>query len=165
MKLNVQALKEGIQSFEFEKAAGELNLDSKTFKTEITIKTDVEKRDKNLFVRTRVGTTIACICDLCLEEFSQKLHDEFRLLYASPEDYAVYRDDDEVRMLNPRTREIDLADGVRESLLLSVPLKSVCSDECKGLCPQCGANLNAESCHCSLARTDPRWDGLKKLIH
>jgi uncharacterized protein len=165
MKLNVQALKQGVQSFEFEKTANDLNLDPVTFNAEIRVNSDVEKRYNSVFVRSRVETSISSICDLCLEGFSQDLHDEFRLFCASPEEYAIYKDDDEVRMLNPRTREIDLADGVRESLLLTVPLKAVCSDDCKGLCPQCGANLNVVSCQCSLAQTDPRWEGLKKLIN
>jgi len=55
-----------------------------------------------------------------------------------------------------------LEDVVREQVLLAVPLKAVCSDSCKGLCPQCGRNLNTESCDCHPA-ADGRWGALHEI--
>jgi len=57
-----------------------------------------------------------------------------------------------------------LEDAVREQVLLSVPLKVVCREECKGLCPTCGKNRNAESCGCAPPLGDPRWSALKICV-
>jgi uncharacterized protein len=56
-----------------------------------------------------------------------------------------------------------LEDAVREQVLLAVPLKVICREDCKGLCPHCGANLNLEQCSCSEPVEDPRWTALKDL--
>jgi uncharacterized protein len=58
--------------------------------------------------------------------------------------------------------EID--DLVREAIILSLPLKPLCSEDCKGLCPICGTDLNRSQCSCVKERTDPRWDQLKGLL-
>lgn len=62
------------------------------------------------------------------------------------------------------TEEINLEDEIRESLILNVPIKPLCGQDCKGLCPQCGKNLNAGHCECAVQENDPRLNILKKLI-
>ena len=59
--------------------------------------------------------------------------------------------------------EIDLGEILREELLLALPTKLLCDDDCKGICAGCGAELNSEPCTCK-PQTDPRWDVLKQLI-
>ena len=56
-----------------------------------------------------------------------------------------------------------LEDVLREQVLLALPLKSTCREDCKGLCPQCGKNLNQEPCSCSEPAEDPRWAVLKDI--
>jgi uncharacterized protein len=58
---------------------------------------------------------------------------------------------------------LELEDALREQVLLAVPLKAVCRPECKGLCPQCGQNLNEGSCSCHEKQEDPRWHALRDL--
>ena len=53
--------------------------------------------------------------------------------------------------------------AVSEELLLSLPFRSLCTEDCKGLCPVCGCNKNETECSCVVKQTDPRWDILKKL--
>src|SRR3990170_3947781 len=52
---------------------------------------------------------------------------------------------------------------VREHVLLTLPVQALCHDECRGLCPQCGINLNRETCPCSSTAIDPRWRSLEPL--
>jgi uncharacterized protein len=59
--------------------------------------------------------------------------------------------------------EIDLAEVVREQILLDLPEQVYCSDDCKGLCPKCGSNLNLIDCNCIFSEIDPRWAALKGL--
>lgn len=59
--------------------------------------------------------------------------------------------------------ELDLGPALREQLLLEVPRFPLCTDECRGLCPRCGADRNHESCDCTMREPDPRWDALREL--
>jgi len=70
---------------------------------------------------------------------------------------------DDVIYIDYEQNIIDIDDYVRDSVLLSMPLNPVCSDDCKGLCKVCGADLNYEKCECSEKRTDPRWSKLSNL--
>ena len=58
---------------------------------------------------------------------------------------------------------IDLAGIILEQLVVNLPIKPLCSDGCKGLCPKCGANRNTETCGCVDDDVDPRFEILKKL--
>lgn len=59
---------------------------------------------------------------------------------------------------------IDLSEAIREHLQLAMPMKRVCRDDCRGLCPRCGHNLNQGPCACSLDDVDDRWAALRKLV-
>ena len=58
---------------------------------------------------------------------------------------------------------IDLTEGIREEIILGLPLKNLCSEDCKGLCPVCGMNLNEGTCTCDRSKVDPRWSVLERL--
>ena len=71
-------------------------------------------------------------------------------------------DDPDVYPIDAREHDLDLRPAIREEWLLAVPALVVCKDDCKGLCPKCGADLNAGACGCAQVR-DPRWDALRSL--
>lgn len=117
-----------------------------------------------------VGTLDASIevsCARCLEPVGRKLDRSFDLLYrpqgvdAGHEELSVTQAEAEIGYYVGDGLELD--DVLREQLLLAIPLKTVCREECKGLCPHCGKNLNVEACSCKPEISDPRWDALKKL--
>ena len=58
---------------------------------------------------------------------------------------------------------IELNDIVREQILLNLPEQVFCTEECKGLCPKCGADRNLINCNCEETEIDPRWSALKNL--
>ncbi len=99
-------------------------------------------------------------CDRCLEVFD--------LRYEAPVDVQIVRssmpapDDDgsETIVMHQAHGQLDMSDAIRESLMLALPLKTVCSEDCQGICAICGANRNQNSCDCEQEITDPRWDGL-----
>lgn len=94
---------------------------------------------------------VTFVCDRCLEEFSANPSSNNYM-------YAV-----EISSLKDET--IDLTDGVREDILLGLPVKVLCSEDCKGICPGCGANLNNEKCHCTPKPPEPTpFSELDKLF-
>jgi uncharacterized protein len=69
----------------------------------------------------------------------------------------------ELQVIPASTTAIDLTEDVRQTLLLSFPLKNLCREECRGLCPRCGTNWNEQACTCSDDVNDGRWDALRSL--
>jgi len=59
---------------------------------------------------------------------------------------------------------LDMQDVIRQYVLTEVPIKPLCCEECPGLCPECGTNLNKEKCKCNTAPSDPRWGFLAELL-
>jgi len=107
--------------------------------------------DKFLVDGTLAGK-VKIRCDRCLEVFDLELKSTFNVyLVVRPsgrleEDVELLDEDMEVEVLHGET--IDLDDVVREQIYLSVPMKCVCRSDCRGLCPQCGVNLNVAPCSC-----------------
>jgi len=123
-----------------------------------------------------VTTTLELGCSRCLEPFTLPVNAAFDLRYlphgtgtaAAPadedaDDETVIEDDD-VAMTFYQDEEIDLAALLREQFYLVLPMKPLCREECRGLCPQCGVNLNVETCQCQVRWEDSRLAGLKALI-
>lgn len=71
--------------------------------------------------------------------------------------------DPDVKPLSRDQNIIDLTPDVVDTIRLAIPMKVVCSETCKGLCPSCGVNLNQTACGCSNDTIDPRWENLLKL--
>lgn len=103
------------------------------------------------------------VCRRCLEPVAVTLEEELSLLFIPPGDDENEMEDDDARPLSPEATELDLVEVVREELILADRPYVVCREDCRGLCPICGINLNEESCQCSLEEPDPRWDALRAL--
>ena len=73
-------------------------------------------------------------------------------------------EDDDLTTAYYRDEQIDLGQLVVEQFLLAIPMKPLCRESCRGLCPECGTNLNMSTCSCVRAWSDPRLDGLKSLL-
>lgn len=104
----------------------------------------------------RVRTEVRVTCRRCLEAVTAEVDDAVRLLFTEDED----NDDPAAVTIPPRAAELDLAGVIREALILAVPEYPLCRDDCRGLCPRCGADLNDGPCGCRL-EADPRWAALQ----
>jgi DUF177 domain-containing protein len=101
-------------------------------------------------------------CRRCLGEASGHVSEEAHLIYAEAGAEGV-EDDPDVYLVDERASELDLRPAIREQWLLNVPGYALCRDDCKGLCPTCGAELNLGDCGCVDASADPRWATLHKI--
>lgn len=98
-------------------------------------------------------------CRRCLTDVKVDVAERVQWLFAETGSDDV-DDDPDVYLFDPRARELDLRPGVREQWLLSVPAFVQCRDDCAGLCPTCGTDLNAGACGCEPAG-DERWAALR----
>ena len=118
-----------------------------------------------------VKTALELACSRCLEPFVMPVDREFDLRYlpaaaAEPrpdEDDEIEVEDDDVAVTFYRDEQIDLNELLREQFYLALPMKPLCRDECRGLCAQCGTNLNTGTCDCAPVWEDPRLAPLKGL--
>jgi len=99
-------------------------------------------------------------CRRCLNDAQAHVSDESHVIFA--EEGSEEAEDPDVYVLDERAHQIDLRPVIREQWLLNVPSYVVCREDCKGICPTCGKDLNEGPCDCPAAR-DARWDALRKV--
>ncbi len=109
--------------------------------------------------QAKLATVVRSECRRCLVPVDVPLSQSLGLVFVGEEDAT--RDDD-CYVVPRRATTLDLAHAVREELVLAVPQFVECRQDCRGLCPRCGADLNAGPCGCQ-RETDPRWEALTKL--
>ena len=103
-------------------------------------------------------TTLDAVCDRCGKEFLQDKEITYSCMLAEE---LQNEDNDEIVLLTDG--EVDLGDLARTAFILGMDTKTLCSEDCKGLCPGCGVNLNQEPCRCK-KQADPRWAALEQLL-
>ncbi len=103
-------------------------------------------------LQAHLAGQIAPLCARCLEPVPIELDRDLDLLYrpaeAMPSEAEVPLGSAEAEVAFFRGAGLDLADLIREQVLLALPMRTLCSDDCRGLCPGCSANLNREACRC-----------------
>ena len=108
----------------------------------------------------RLQGTVAAECRRCLADVSEAVNVDSHMIFAEAGVEGA-DDESEAFVVDPGARSLDMRPAVREEWLLAVPAFLLCRPDCKGLCPRCGADLNAGPCDCPPA-TDARWDALRK---
>ena len=107
----------------------------------------------------RLEGTATDSCRRCLTDVQVPVAEEVHLLFADAGTEGSEEDPD-VYVIDAREHSLDLRPAVREEWLLAVPPLVVCKEDCRGLCPKCGADLNLGECNCAPS-IDPRWDALR----
>ena len=164
LRINISGLSEGLHSYDLSSPASELGLDER-FDGAVDVALEVEKTHREIFLRAKARTEGSFTCDRCLDGFQRLVEASYELVYllAGQEQIHGGEKDLEVQVLSHDTNILDIGDDARQFLLLKLPIKILCKDDCAGLCPSCGTNLNHGTCTCTVEATDPRWDALKKL--
>jgi len=113
----------------------------------------------------KINATIEPECARCLKLFTYPVNARVNFILDQSEAVTSGQmDDDDYRFISKSTLTYDVLSQVREALLVSLPMKLLCSPDCLGLCPQCGINRNIEKCDCKIEKADPRWGKLSELL-
>jgi uncharacterized protein len=136
-----------VHEYEFEEHPSLIKLDER-FSKSVFVQVELEKRRRQLFMTGHVKTIGRFVCDRCLDDFESVISFDYRMTYVYDESDAGEVDRDELTVIHASTNEIKIDEDVREYVLLAVPLKLLCKEDCAGLCGTCGANLNRETCNC-----------------
>lgn len=129
----------------------------------------LRKDEPRFILGGRLQARLQVACGRCLEPFTLPVDTQVELTYvphpaqaASEEEVELSQDDLTTAFYRDQT--LDLAEMVREQFYLALPMSPLCREDCKGLCPRCGTNLNQGTCACDVRWEDPRLAGLRTLL-
>jgi DUF177 domain-containing protein len=133
----------------------------------ISLAFDIFKDKQQFRLVGHVKTTLELGCSRCLEPYTLPVDQTFDLRYQphahNTGEGEVEIEEDDLTTAFYENDEIDLGHLMHEQFVLSLPMKPLCGDDCKGLCPVCGANLNKSTCDCNPTWEDPRFAALREL--
>ena len=127
------------------------------------------RTDQGVWLSAKLESEALCSCSRCLsgymQPFEMTIEEECLPMGWSDVEVAeaLSRTGTEERVGIDEDQILDLTEAVRQYTVLSVPMKQLCRDDCKGICSKCGANLNEASCQCDMAASDSRWGLLLDL--
>ena len=127
----------------------------------------VKRAGNEVFVNGHLETRVQVECDRCLKPVELPVSPDFALEYITGADYesssTVALSEDELSVSVFDGEAIDVDAIVKEQGLLAVPARTLCREDCKGMCPECGIDRNTGDCNCIPNEIDPRWAALKDL--
>ena len=169
MQLDLSRYRQPLSHFARTFQPSEVEQEGDLYRIVVPVHVDFEiHKDKDRFrLAGTARTELELPCSRCLEPFRLPFDGSFDVRYLPASELA--KDDErEVAEEDLDTSfydegQIDLNELLREQFYLALPMKPLCEDQCKGLCPHCGTNLNRETCQCTSGWVDPRLEPLKEL--
>jgi len=161
MIIKISNLNEGEHDFVFEDKVDVLDLD-KPFYGKYKSSIILNKLHDQLILSVTSIFKVKYECDRCGTEFKASLKNDYKMIYLmneAPEETGSLN----VSYLSKDADKINILSDVREFALLTIPMKKLCKENCKGLCYRCGKDLNKETCNCNTQEIDPRWKPLLNL--
>ena len=164
-RINISNLSEGIHEYAFETEPSKIGLDER-FRNIVKVKARLDKSLRQIHLQAKMWAEGEFVCDRCLDNFIWRMDGKYSMIYIQGARSTVnVGKEEEIQVLSTDTNFIDLDEDVRQYILLAIPQKLLCQEDCLGICPTCGVNRNNESCMCDAEVTDSRWEALKKLSH
>jgi DUF177 domain-containing protein len=142
-------------------------IDDKDFLAKTHLHKDIDfngsffKVDENVILNGIIKYNFADECGRCLKPFDNTVTTSFEALLLRQIDEDDQSDEIKLKITDGC---VDLEETIKQMIYLSMPMKSLCKKDCKGICPNCGVNLNNEECKCKNNSTDPRFDKLKEML-
>ncbi len=133
----------------------------------VAVKGNVKLAGAQVVVNGHIDTRVQVECDRCLQPAELPVNADFALEYVTGSDYesseAAELTHEEMSVSVFDGEAIDVDEMVKEQILLAVPTRMLCREDCKGICPECGIDRNSGKCACVTDDVDPRWAALKNL--
>ncbi len=130
----------------------------------------LENTDGEVRIEGHLGVMMEAECDRCLTGLARFPVDATFDLFYRPnsaveglDEIAIHEGEAEIGFY--RGEGLELEDILREQILLLLPMRRVCGEDCKGICPICGTNRNETVCNCTVAPADDRWNALQNLSY
>lgn len=149
MIIKISSLNEGTNRWEEKISAAKEGLNEIMFPNELNIELDVTKGKNRLEIFVSVFTLVHFECDRCGIEFDEVMGGNISVSFIQRnEPFPDEMPGDDLRSYLLGQDEIDISSEIRDAVLLSIPMKVICDEDCQGICFKCKANLNIEQCRC-----------------
>jgi len=161
MKIKISGLDNGTHTYDFEGDIGDIDLEEpfyNKYKTQVVLNKFMDQ----IILEASTISGAKFTCDRCSVDFEKDVESNYKNVYLFGNDVDSKQGSD-ITYLSTNTINIDITDDVRDYLILAVPMKKLCKEDCKGLCYKCGTDLNNSTCDCTKDETDTRWDKLLEL--
>lgn len=169
MLLDLSHLRSGVETLtrRYEPSAFELEHEDFRLAAPVDLVGEVRKDAQKVRLTGRLATTLGCECGRCLEPFTVPVDAKIDviLLPSSKNTGEAEQEvaEDDLGVSYYKDDVVDLGELMREQFYLAVPMKPLCQEDCRGLCPVCGINRNRETCTCETTWVDPRMEALKRF--
>ncbi|HEY0084141.1 MAG TPA: DUF177 domain-containing protein [Pyrinomonadaceae bacterium] len=170
MRIEVEKLSEAGAPFTGVYAPDQLPLEDEMTRlvSEARIEGRASKWREQIRLRGTINASVEVRCDRCVAPVVVPVSANFDATYVpaevlNTEAEATELQEDELTFDTYEGDELDIDELAREQLLLALPARHLCREDCKGLCPTCGEDLNTQTCHCEQQVIDPRWAALAAL--
>src|SRR4030095_825858 len=169
MRIELENLEGGKGSFAHTYQPDELDLMDDRLRLEqpASVTGRIRTSGSEVRVSGKVDARVEVGCDRCLKALEVPVSAKFALEYITGQEYEsthvaeLSTEEMAVSVFDGET--IDVDEIVREQILLALPDRALCNDDCKGICSNCGTDLNSGNCNCESSEIDPRWEALKKF--
>lgn len=163
IKIKVSNLTNGSYDYDFEGDVREIDI-SEPYSGKFVTNVALSKFDNQIILDSKTSIGANLVCDRCNNGYNSLITSKYRMIYLFRQELEDYTNEkSEVVYLHPNTDIIELDKDIRDFAVLAVPMKQLCSEDCKGLCQSCGKNLNEGPCNCLEEKSDPRWEPLQSL--
>jgi uncharacterized protein len=170
LQWNIHSLREGNNNFHFllQEKDLDLNLEGARIKEPIECTITLTKQGTKIILDGSARFLFELECARCFASFTLDREERMSAYYLPTKPSSGEREKLSKADVLTEYYEDDIVDAqplLHDIIALSKPMKPLCSETCKGLCPLCGKNLNRAQCTCKKEETDPRWEPLKKLMN
>ena len=160
MKINISNMENGLHEIQLSESSHGMELLGHGHLTgNIEIKATIDRRDEDLNLKAEITSEAELVCDRCLSTFQHKISTKFDSYFNSKLSSQIH----DIKQLHLNSPSIDISEDIRSAFVLTLSIRILCTENCKGLCPTCGVNWNNGSCSCHSVNSDSRWDKLKEL--
>jgi len=169
MRIELENLEKAGGKFSREYQTDQLTFDEQDLRLvePVRVAGRVRRRNEEVELRGKLATKVAVPCGRCLKSVEFPVEVDFTerftpaVAWKNEEQHELQAEDLNLAVFDGDAIELD--DLVKEEIMLAMPGHTLCQDECKGLCPSCGTNLNEGNCDCATSQIDSRWEKLKDL--
>jgi uncharacterized protein len=167
MKIGLKDLRDDLNSLQFKATPQDLELkfEGADFVKPVEVQLNLRKGEDSFYCSGYAKTEVKLECSRCLEPYFHSLEARLDFFVKVEQDKIEIEYQDQVEpLIFPGNQFFSIDNLIKEAILLNLPLKPLCSEDCKGLCPVCGVNLNISTCKCKKEKLDPRWEKLRDLL-
>ncbi|MHB8579595.1 MAG: YceD family protein [Ignavibacteriaceae bacterium] len=161
MIIKISNLREGVHNYIFDEPIKEIGIEDFFFGN-VLAEIELNKSNNQIVLNATLKLNANFECDRCNTNCTTNITMNYQMVYLFGKE-PVESDSINVVYLPLDADKIKLDDDIKDFALLSIPMKKLCKDDCKGLCFKCGKNLNEGNCSCDKSEIDVRWLPLVEL--